>query len=115
MRAFFLINPPLAVTEAVGTAAAGCVYTNRLLGPVGLAPPGPSTRTSTDPLPGGEVTVITVSLTTFNSVPGLAPKLTPVAPVKPVPVRVTAVSPSAGPPVGLTAVIFGMSVATARP
>ena len=40
-------------------------------------------------------------------VAAVAPKLTAVAPVKPVPVMVTEVPPASGPAVGLTAVTVG--------
>ena len=42
-----------------------------------------------------------VELTTVKLVAALAPKSTAVAPVKPVPVMVTAVPPAGGPAVGL--------------
>ena len=48
-----------------------------------------------------------VALLTTTPVPGLAPKSTAVAPVKPVPVTVTEVPPAWGPLFGLTAVTVG--------
>ena len=70
-------------------------------------PIGVVTVTSTTPVPGGLMTVIVVALTTVISVPGLVPKWTPVAPVKPVPVIVTKVPPAVGPPLGLRLVTAG--------
>src|SRR4030081_2648941 len=55
----------------------------------------------------GEVAVIDVALLTVNVIAAVAPKLTAVAPVKPVPVIVTDVPPAAGPFVGLTFVTVG--------
>ena len=52
----------------------------------------------------GEVAVIDVALLTVNVAAAVAPKLTAVAPVKPVPVIVTDVPPAVGPFVGLTLV-----------
>jgi len=49
-----------------------------------------------------------VALTTTTLVPAPAPKLTPVAPVKPVPVTVTEVPPATGPAVGASPVTVGM-------
>src|SRR5690348_9933938 len=74
-----------------------------------LVPPGPVTVTSTGPVvPAGAVAVIWVLLVAVNVVAGFAvPKLTAVAPPKPVPVIVTDVPPVAGPEVGLTPVTVG--------
>ena len=52
-------------------------------------PPGVVTVTSTVPVPGREVAVIEVALLTVKLVAAVAPNLTAVAPVKPVPVMVT--------------------------
>ncbi|HET6963194.1 MAG TPA: hypothetical protein VFH58_00375 [Acidimicrobiales bacterium] len=71
-------------------------------------PPGVVTVTSTVPAaPAGEVAVTRVESTAMTSVAGLAPKLTPVAPVRLVPVIVTDVPPALGPDEGLTPVTVG--------
>jgi hypothetical protein len=81
------------------------VYRSALL--VRLVPPtGVLTVTSTVPVPGGEVAVMVVELRTVN-VAALAPKSTALAPVKPVPVIVTAVPPPAVSMFGLTPVTMG--------
>ena len=64
-------------------------------------PPGATTVTFTVPVPAGLTAVIVVGLTTVTSVAGVVPKLTAVAPVKPVPVIVTTVPPAGEPEVGL--------------
>ena len=51
--------------------------------------------------------MIDVALFTVNDAAAVAPKLTAVAPVKPVPVIVTEVPPAVGPLVGLTLVTVG--------
>jgi len=61
----------------------------------------PLTVTGTAPVPAGVVATISVSETTLNSVHSLPPKVTLVAPVKPVPVMVTGVPPASGPLVGV--------------
>ena len=65
------------------------------------------TLTSTVPVPAGEVAVIDVAELTVKPVAGVAPKLTAVAPVKPVPVMVTEVPPAVGPVVGEIEVTVG--------
>ena len=70
-------------------------------------PPRAVTRTSTVPVPAGEVAVIEVAEFTVKPVAGVAPKLTAVAPVKPVPVMVTEVPPATGPDVGEIEVTTG--------
>jgi hypothetical protein len=55
---------------------------------VALVPPGPVTVTSTVPLPLGEVAVQVVAVLQLTPVAAVDPKLTPVAPVKLVPVIV---------------------------
>ena len=65
------------------------------------------TLTSTVPVPAGEVAVIDVAELTVKPVAGVAPKLTAVAPVKPVPVMVTEVPPAVGPVVGVVEVTVG--------
>src|SRR5262249_16813511 len=57
--------------------------------------------------PAGLSAVIVVSFTTVKFVAGVVPKLTAVAPVKPVPMTVTRVPPAAGPLVGLRPVTAG--------
>ncbi len=73
--------------------------------PALLVPPAVVTVTLTAPAdPAGEVRVISPSLTTvkFAALISLLPKLTSVAPVKPLPVIVTAVPPAVGPELGAT-------------
>jgi hypothetical protein len=53
-------------------------------------------------VPEGETAVIWVSLTILKTAAGVEPKLTAVAPLKVVPVIVTAVPPAGGPNVGET-------------
>ena len=65
---------------------------------VALAPPADVTVTSTVPAGAtGETAVIDVELLTVKWAAARVPKLTPVAPPKPVPVSVTLVPPEAGP------------------
>ena len=52
-------------------------------------------------------TAVTVAEPTVKEVAAVAPKLTPVAPVKLVPVTVTEVPPPSGPARGLTALTVG--------
>ena len=66
-------------------------------GVVGLVPLQLVTVTSTVPVPGGDVAVMVVELTTVKVVAGVLPNLTPVTQVKPVPVMVTVVPPVDGP------------------
>ena len=61
----------------------------------------------------GAVTWISVSEMTVIFVPASPPKVTPVAPVKPVPVIVTTVPPAVGPVVGATLVMVGPLTFTA--
>ena len=56
---------------------------------VALVPPEVTTVTSGVPVPAGTVAVIDVSLLTVKVAAGLDPKFTALAPVKPVPVRIT--------------------------
>jgi hypothetical protein len=72
-----------------------------------LVPPAVVTVTSTLPIPGGDVAVIWVGLTTLNAPAAAPPNLTAVAPDKLVPVIVTLVPPAAGPEFGDTLVIVG--------
>ena len=62
-------------------------------------PPGVMTVMSTAPEPPGAVTLIDVAVFAVM-VPGVLPKLTVVAPVKPVPVMVTVVPAVSGPTAG---------------
>src|SRR5262249_36589032 len=71
-------------------------------------PPGVVTVTSATPaLPAGAVMVICVSLLTVNPFAAAPPKVTPVAPIKWVPVIVTSVPPAVGPIVGVMFVTVG--------
>jgi hypothetical protein len=75
----------------------------RASGASALVPPGVVTRTLAVPsTPGGTTAVISVSETTLYEVAGIGPKATPVAPLKPSPVKVTLVPPARGPDEGLT-------------
>ena len=80
--------------------------------PVGLVKPlDPVTVMSTVPAaPAGAVAVIDVAVTTVKAVAAVAPNLTVVAPVNPVPVRVTTVPPVMGPLAGLMLVMVGAGV-----
>ena len=73
-------------------------------------PPGFVTRTSTVPLPAGEVAVTWVAELTVKLVAAVAPKFTAVEPVNPVPLIVTVVPPVAGPDVGEIEVTAGAAV-----
>ena len=71
-------------------------------------PPGVVTRTLAVPaVPGGVVQVMLVALLTVKLEQALPPTVTPVAPVKPVPVIVMAVLPVTGPELGDTDEITG--------
>ena len=65
---------------------------------------------STVPVPAGDVAVIEVPELTVKPVAGVAPKLTAVAPVNPVPVTVTEVPPAVGPAVGEIEVTVGAAI-----
>ena len=62
---------------------------------------------STVPVPAGDVAVIEVAELTVKPVAGVAPKVTAVAPVNPVPVMLTEVPPAVGPEVGEIRVTVG--------
>ena len=62
---------------------------------------------STVPVQSGLVTVIFASESTVRFVAAAAPKLTPVAPVKPLPVMTTRIPSPVGPRAGETLVIAG--------
>lgn len=72
-----------------------------------LVPPGVVTVTGTAPMPECATALSRVSLRTLN-VAGLAPKATTVAVVKPLPVRVTLLPPTALPLVGDKPVSVGV-------
>ncbi len=75
---------------------------------VAEVPPGVVTVTSTAPaVPAGAVAVREVADTTVKPVAAVDPKVTAVAPVKPVPVTVTLVPPAVGPEPGANAVTVG--------
>jgi hypothetical protein len=77
---------------------------------VALVPPALTTVTSAVPrLPAGAVAEIVVALVTVK-VAEVEPNLTEVAPVKPVPVIVTAVPPAGTPATGLTEDTVGIDV-----
>ena len=65
-------------------------------------PKGVVTVTSTAPVPAGDVAVIAVSEITVKVVAATDPNLTEVAPVNPLPLRLTTVPPAAGPEFGET-------------
>lgn len=77
---------------------------------VAEVPPGPTTVTSTVPVPAGEVAVIWVSLSTVIAVAAVVPKFTAVAPVNRLPVTVTLSPPAAAPFVGLMPLTSGDEV-----
>ncbi len=79
--------------------------------PVALVPPGVVMVMSAAPAPpAGEVAVTEVALLTVKDVADVAPHFTAVAPVKCVPVMVTAVPPSVVPLLGEIAVTVGAGV-----
>jgi hypothetical protein len=82
-------------------------YVNRSADDAVDVPTGVVTVTFTVPVPAGLSAVIVVSLTTVKFVAAAVPKLTDVAPVKPLPVIVTNVPPTFGPAVGLRPVTAG--------
>ncbi len=63
--------------------------------------------TSTVPVPGGDVAVMELSLSTVIAVALVPPNPTLVAPVNPVPVMATEVPPAGSPVFGLIAVTAG--------
>ena len=75
-----------------------------------LVPPGPVTVMSTTDVavPAGEVAVIEVFEFTVKLVAGDEPKLTVVAPVKPLPVIVTVSPPAGVPTVGVMELMTGL-------
>ena len=86
---------------------------NRSAELVADVPLGVLTVTSTGPVPAGLTAVIDVPETTLTPVAAAVPKAT-VSPVrKPLPVMVTVVPPTVGPPVGLMPVTVGAVAADA--
>jgi hypothetical protein len=100
--------PPVAWPESGLTLfTVGGVKMNSSAVVAALVPSGVVTVTSTVPTgSAGVVALIEVSESTTNGADVL-PKLTAVAPVKPLPLMVIVVPPVAGPEVGLTAVTVG--------
>jgi hypothetical protein len=92
------------VGEMLVTASldGGALYRNWSAADVALVPAGVVTVTSTIPTAcAGDVAVMLVSLLKVKFVAAVAPKLTAVTPVKPVPVIATLVPPMLDPDVGL--------------
>lgn len=79
-------------------------------GPAALVPPGAVTVMSTVPVPAGEVAVMEVGEFTVKPVAAVLPKVTAVAPVKPVPVMVTDVPLAARPDEGAIWVTSGAGI-----
>ena len=74
-------------------------------------PPGVVTATDVAPAPPAGVTaVIWVSPVTVKLVAALPPKVTALAPVRPVPVIVTLVPPAVDPELGVALVIVGAAI-----
>ena len=101
--------PPLPLREEVGLGVGvplldGAGFTVKLAALV-ASPPGAVTPSGPLRAPAGTVAVICVSLFTMKRAPR-PPKVTAVAPVKPPPIRVTALP--TGPEVGTRAVIVGV-------
>src|SRR5580704_14819853 len=98
-----VIDPPPAGAPAAGlrpVTVGSAAYVNWSAGLTALVPRGVVTVTSTTPaLPAGMVAVMVVALTTA--------KVAAVAPVKLVPVTVTAPPPAVAPTVGLRPVTAG--------
>jgi hypothetical protein len=69
---------------------------------VALVPPAVVTVTSTTPVPAGETAVIELAELTAKLAALVAPNLTALAPVKPLPLTVTVVPPASGPAFGPT-------------
>jgi hypothetical protein len=101
-----VLCPELGLT-AVTVGGGGTVYVKRSEELVALVPPEVVTVMSTVPSAlAGEVAVIWVGPLTVKAA-AVVPNLTAVAPVKPVPVTVTAVAPVLGPEEGLTELTVG--------
>ena len=79
-----------------------------------MVPPGVVTKTLAVPaVPAGVVTVMEVALFTTRLVAAVPPMVTPVAPVKPVPVMVMLVPPAVEPLVGEILITVGATTAAA--
>ena len=103
-----LVPPAMgpALGDTAVTVGRGVTKVYRVLAV--LVPPGVVTRTLAVPaVPLGVVQLRLVSLVTVRLVHALPPMVTPVAPVKPVPVRVTLVPPAVLPELGEMAVTVG--------
>jgi hypothetical protein len=100
--------------ENVVQALAGAVYVKSSAAVSALVPDALVTRTLTVPLPAGLVAVHWFAVAQTTLVPALAPKATPVTPVKFEPVIVTTVPPPVGPNIGPIFVTTGGETA-ARP
>ena len=99
----------MAHSDKVGMGA-GVSYVNNVL--AALVPPGVVTRMLFAPaVPAGVVQVMEVAETTTTLVQAAPPTVTPVAPVKLVPVSVMLVPPAVEPVAGETAVTAGEGVA----
>ncbi len=79
------------------------MYVYWLRAPPRISPRGVVTDTVTVPVPGGAMASKRESDKTLKVLAGVAPNLTPVAPVKPLPFSVTTVPPAATPAVGAMA------------
>jgi hypothetical protein len=90
---------PLWITRPKPTAAPA-LYVKRSLTLVADVPEGDVTVTSTEPVPAGDVALMEVSEFTVNVVAAVDPNVTAVAPVNPLPSRLTTVPPVAGPEFG---------------
>ena len=95
------VDPDAGPSEGVTEPREMYVY--RLRGPPWISPRGVLTETVTDPVPGGATASIRESDKTLKARAGVAPNLTPVAPVNPLPFSVTAVPPAERPAVGAMA------------
>ena len=117
---------PVTVTEVPPVVGPTLGFTAVTIGPaeyvnwsaplVAVVPAAVTTVTSTTPaMWAGALTVRDVPPPfTTTPVPGVAPKLTAVSPVRCVPVTVTEVPPARGPAVGLTEVTVGEGGGTRR-
>jgi len=97
-----LLKPPIAgncsLADRVYISSHDTIYVNRSAGEIALVPFGVVTLTSTvPPARAGDLIVIWVLEFTVRLVPAVVPNLTAVAPVNPVPVMETVVTPNAGP------------------
>ena len=96
------------VGEIAVTSGPGVMYVNTPARLGGDVPAGVVTVMSTAmPVPAGLVAVIWVSLSTVKALAGVLSKVTPVAPVNPVPVMVMVSPPASDLLVGATPVTCG--------